>query len=271
MATTNHDQARIRDYLLGHLSDDEQQKIEERLMTEDDLFDELEVSKGELIEEYCANELAPGDRQWFKENYLASTEGRQRHAFALALDSLKRPKPAPQPVSWFERLRAFFNTHSWAAAIATSTALVAIVAGLFIRDRMSARLPTSYAFSLNSTVRHRSPGDARYHKVPLNPETEELRITLQLPENVTNGNSYRAELNDRRQIISSVRETSHDRNSVLVVIPTQTLREGLYALKLYAINAEGTEQPVAGEYQFELVSPARLPTPANPQQSGSQN
>ena len=50
MALTNHDQAKIRQYLLGHLSDEEQQEIEGRLMTEDDLFEELEISKGELIE-----------------------------------------------------------------------------------------------------------------------------------------------------------------------------------------------------------------------------
>ena len=72
MALNNHDEARIRDYLLGHLSDEEQEKIEERLMTEDDLFEELEISKGELIEEYRAGELSRNDHEWFAEHYLAS-------------------------------------------------------------------------------------------------------------------------------------------------------------------------------------------------------
>src|SRR5215213_1598388 len=270
MASTNHDQERIRDYLLGHLSDDEQQKIEERLMTEDALFDELEVSKGELIEEYCANELAQSERQWFRENYLASDEGRQRHALALALDSLKRSRPAPQPLPWFERLRALFKTQPWAVAAATSTALVMIVAGLFIYNRTAATPPASYAFNLNSTVSHRSTGGAQYPQVPLSPETGELRITLQLPEDVTDRNSYRVTLDDRRQI-TSFEETSHDRNSVLVVVPTKSLREGLYSLKLYAIKDDGTEQPIPGEYKFELVSTSRPSAPANPQQSGSQH
>lgn len=264
MASTNHDEARIRDYLLGHLSDEEQQQIEERLMVEDDLFDELETSKGELIEEYCANELPQSERRWFMENYLASEEGRQRHAFALALNSLKRSKPAPQPLTWFQRLLALFKTQQ--LIVATSTALVAIVVCIFIYNQISTT-PTSYAFNLNSTAQHRSTGDARYHKVPLSPETGELRITLQLPENVPQGNSYRAELDDRRQI-TNLNETSHDRNSVVVVVPTKSLRVGLYALKLYAIKADGTEQPVPGEYQFELVNPSRFQSPANQQQSG---
>jgi hypothetical protein len=51
MVLNNNDQARIRDYLLGRLSDEEEEKIEERLMVEDELFEELEISKGEILEE----------------------------------------------------------------------------------------------------------------------------------------------------------------------------------------------------------------------------
>ena len=43
MALSDHDQVQIREYLLGKLTDDEQEKIEERLMVEDDLFEELET------------------------------------------------------------------------------------------------------------------------------------------------------------------------------------------------------------------------------------
>ena len=78
MALNNHDQARIREYLLGRLSDEEEEKIEERLMVDDDLFEELEISKGELIEEYSAGELNQTDRKSFEDGYLASPEGRKR-------------------------------------------------------------------------------------------------------------------------------------------------------------------------------------------------
>src|SRR4051794_29764281 len=96
MALSNHDQAQLRAYLLGKLSDDEQQKIEERLMVEDELFDEFEVSKDELIEEYHAGDLAQNERRWFEENFLATSEGRDRHAFTLAMECLQR-KPDPLP------------------------------------------------------------------------------------------------------------------------------------------------------------------------------
>ena len=66
MALSNHDQAQIREYLLGKLGETEQQKIEERLIMEDELFDEFEISKDELIEEFCSGELNQDERQWFE-------------------------------------------------------------------------------------------------------------------------------------------------------------------------------------------------------------
>lgn len=257
MESTNHDQATIRDYLLGRLSDEEQQKIEERLMVEDDLFDELEASKCELIEEYCANELPQSERQWFKQHYLGSAEGRQGHVFALALDSLKPPVPAPQKLNWFERLQGVLKEYRWPLVAAASAAVVIIVAGPFIFRRTPT--PTaSYAFTLTSTASRRSSGEARYFKVPLSPEIAELRITLQLPEGVLRGPDYRIELDDRGEI-RNLKAASQNANSVVVVIPAGSLHEGLYALRLYALKSDGTEQLVPGEYLFELMSPARLP------------
>ena len=70
MALNNHDQAQIREYLLGKLTEAEQEKIEERLMLEDEFFDEFEVSKDELVEEYCAGELGQAERKWFEEHQV---------------------------------------------------------------------------------------------------------------------------------------------------------------------------------------------------------
>jgi len=81
MALNDHDQARIREYLLDKLSDDEREKIEERLMVEDALFEELEILKGELVEEYREGELTGSDRESFEDGFLSSQDGRQRQLF----------------------------------------------------------------------------------------------------------------------------------------------------------------------------------------------
>jgi len=256
MALNDQDQATIREYLLKPLIDEELEKIEERLMTEDDLFQELEISKGELIEEYRAGELSNDEREWFEQHYLASGEGKRAHAMAAALNAVKSPIPAaPRRLTWFERLRDYLNAHRWAMAAAASAAVVIIVAALFIfRPKPS----TSYAFTLTSTLSQRSPGEGRYVKVPLNPDLGELRITLQIPERVARGTDYRVELDDRIET-KSFKPASHDENSVVVVIPASSVHESLYALQLYVVKSDGTEQLVPGEYLFELVNPARIP------------
>ena len=257
MALNDHDQTRIREYLLGHLSDEELEKIEERLMTEDDLFEELEISKSELIEEYCAGELSQNEHEWFEQHYLASAEGKRTHAVAVALNAVKCPIPTPRKLTWIERLRNFLNANRWAMAAATSTAVVIIVAAVIVFGPRPST--SSYAFTLNSTLSQRSPGEVRYFKVPLNPDLGELRVTLQIPERATRGTNYRVELDDRGET-KSFKPASYDQNSVVVVIPASAVRENLYALRLYAIKSDGTEQAIPGDYLFELVNPARMPS-----------
>ena len=249
MALSNHDQARIRQYLLGHLSDEEQQNIEERLMTEDDLFEELEISKGELIEEYCAGELSEPEHQWFEQHYLASPEGRQRHTFTLALNCLKRPIPHPKRVPWFDRLGFFFKTQPWAAATATAAVLVAVVGVVWLTYRPQ----TSLAVTLNSNLINRSSTGVRYPEIKLKPDVGEVRISLKLAESATPELKYGVEL-DNRQEIRKLNPTAQDANSVLVVIPARQLPPGLYSLRLIAVKDDGTEQNVPGDYFFEITN-----------------
>src|SRR5690348_2556872 len=137
MALNNNDQARIREYLLGRLSDEEEQKVEERLMVDDEFFEELEISKGEILDEYSAGELSQTDRKSFEEGYLASPEGRKRFTFSVALDRLvqREPTPAPMPrqVGLFDRLRAYFNWQRLTLAAGTAAVVLAIVATYIVR------------------------------------------------------------------------------------------------------------------------------------------
>src|ERR1041384_4801079 len=120
MALNNNDQTGIRAFLLGELTEDEQQTVEERLMVEDDLFDEFEISKSELVEEYCANELSRKENEWFESHFLASPEGRERYELAMSLGHVQRFPIRPRPLSFFERLRSLFNQRPSLIASATA-------------------------------------------------------------------------------------------------------------------------------------------------------
>lgn len=245
MALSNNDQIRVRDYLLGHLSEDEQEKIEERLITDDELFDELEISKEELIEEYQAGDMAQTDRQWFESHYLASPEGRLDYTFGVALDRIEKPHTTPKPASFYEQLSAFFRGPRLKyAAIGLSTLVVIVVAALLRPGPQN-----SLALTLTSTASRRNPSDTKVQRVKINNGVGELKISLLLPETGSRGSNYRAELDDRTQT-KPVTLASHDDRAVVVVIPARQLPAGYYDLRLYVNDADGKEQRIPGDYFF---------------------
>jgi len=252
MALNNHDQARIREYLLGRLSDEEEEKIEERLMVDDDLFEELEISKGELLEEYSAGELSETDRTSLEERYLASPEGRKRYTFSRTLERLPQRKPAPAPVphqrvSFFDQMRAYFSWRRWAFA-AGSAALVLTLAATFLLRRP----PVFVSVDLTSNVANRSPGARQYHRVTFPTNTDEVRFALQLPQSAPPRSGYVVEL-DNQTDVTTFTPLAQNGNSILVAIPTNQLPPGIYALRLQARLSDGTSQPEPWEYYFQVV------------------
>ena len=74
-------------YLLGQLGDTEQQQLEERLMTQDDLFEQVQVLEDELIDEYLKNTLSAQDRADFEKHFLSAPERFKKLRFAEAFRS----------------------------------------------------------------------------------------------------------------------------------------------------------------------------------------
>lgn len=255
MAISTNDQDIIKDYLLGRLADDEQQKIEERLMVEDDFFDEFEASKDELVEQYCAGELGKNERVWFESHYLASTEGRQRYKLGVALDSFQRQQcseqPAPQPIprpTLLERITLFFKRQPWIVASATSAALVVIVSAVWFSRSEG---PTINGPTLTSRLINREGGDLPPPRVPLPSGAGALKLRLLLPQPSTPGVRYRAELDNKIEE-TPVKVVATDSESVSVEVPASLLPAGEYGLILTAINPDGTEEKIPGQYLFNI-------------------
>jgi hypothetical protein len=249
MALSNQDEANIRDYLLGKLDDEGQQKIEERLMVEDELFEEFEVSKGELVEEYVAGELPQKEHDWLRTHFLASPEGRQRQAFVLAMEKLQYPAPAPPVVrkqSWWERFRSLLNNRSWTvglAAAATAAIILWIVIPSGPRETFSG--PT-----LTGTVLTRGEGtQPAIVKVPST--AAKLRLRLSIPDNSIPATRYRAELDDRLNV-KTVDVVEQNAEVVVVEIPTDLIPAGEYSLQLIAVKADGSEEKLRRYYQFNV-------------------
>src|SRR5687767_1291142 len=129
-------------------------------MVEDDLFEELEISKGELVEEYRAGELSHKDRSWFEQHFLATPEGRQSQIFAAAFGCLKTAPasvvniapPAPARPTIIEKIRALMVQQPW--AVATGTAAILIIATVIgLQFRPTSRSSVSIALSNTAITR----------------------------------------------------------------------------------------------------------------------
>jgi len=75
MAPNHVDQPTIRQYLLGSLPSELQQRVEERLLTEAELLESLEIEEDELIDEYLAEKLSEEERQKFEQYFLGTLSG----------------------------------------------------------------------------------------------------------------------------------------------------------------------------------------------------
>src|SRR5215204_1811485 len=94
MQPDSKDRLLIRQYLLGELAGEgEREQIEERLLTNDEFFDEFELVKEELIDQYVEGEITGETRERFERHFL-TTPGRQR---SLRLAQVLTAYPTPPP------------------------------------------------------------------------------------------------------------------------------------------------------------------------------
>jgi hypothetical protein len=251
MVLGNGDQTTVREYLLGHLSDDEQEHIEQRLMVEDDLFEELEISKGELIEEYRAGELAAQEKEWFERHFLASPEGRERYTLAVALGRMEAPAEVhPEPVrpTLLERLASFFKQPRWAIATVIPV-LAAVIVAVVLLSRPGGQ--TFVGPTLASTVITRSGNGPLPTKVALPPNSAQLKLRLMLPQPSTPDARYEAKLDDKVQE-KQINVVESDAESVSVLIPVELVPAGEYSLSLRRVGPDGRSQAIPGYYLFNV-------------------
>jgi TolA-binding protein len=124
-------------YLLGDVSDNERERIEESF-TDENAFNEYLVVEEDLVDAYIRGELSPQERRKFEDNYLGpSLERRERVAIARAiLECLPEMQKSPAPVAAVaaagadskpSSIKAFFSRYKVAAL---QYALAAIVVGV---------------------------------------------------------------------------------------------------------------------------------------------
>ena len=88
------DEELLRKYLLGEMSEAEQQAFEERLVSDEELVELLLSEEDELIDDYLSGDLLEGERERFDSYFMATPERQKKLKFAGAL---RRQAPVPNP------------------------------------------------------------------------------------------------------------------------------------------------------------------------------
>ncbi len=245
-------------YLLEELPENDRERFEEECFAQESWPPQINLVEEELIDNYLRAELTPERRVRFEENYLTTEARHERVSIAAALlrhidEYNASPAPvaavSPEKPTLADRLRAFWRRQTWALRAATAVALVAIGSGslwLF-------RTPPAPVFStLTLTISSKSnrAEGAQPGTVKLPPNAEGLNVSLLLPQPAPPAARYRVELENDNGEARSVDVAGKDTQSVIVVIPAAQLAREQYALKLFAIKPDGTEQRINGSYYF---------------------
>jgi hypothetical protein len=97
---------KLRQYLLSLVSDEEQNKIEERFFADDEYFENMLAAEDELAEAYASGELSRRERKRFDEYLLPNPKWQQKVANIRALKHIvneENIKVSPEKISLLEK------------------------------------------------------------------------------------------------------------------------------------------------------------------------
>lgn len=122
-------------YLLGELTEGEQERLEEELFEQEEYIADLAVAEDDLIDAYVAGELSGRQRERFESFFLSSPRRKQRLAAAQALAASRQVHRVPverkglQVVGGRSLSRALGR---WIAPLAAAAAVVLVAGGAFV-------------------------------------------------------------------------------------------------------------------------------------------
>jgi hypothetical protein len=133
------DGSTMKRYLLGDLAEEQCEQLEERLLTEDETFQEILLVEDELVNDYLSGELPAGDRERFSNHFLCTPERHQKLEFASALrryvsettaaERLVTDNNTRQPLTWRQSFSTFVRSQNPVMAGSLAAALSVIMVG----------------------------------------------------------------------------------------------------------------------------------------------
>ena len=238
-------------YFLAELTEAEAEQLEEESFADAHRLAQLKLIEEDLIDAYLRQELDAPRRQRFEQNYLTTEARLDQVLTAAALyRHLNQPPPVPSP-TWAERFRAFWYSQSLALRTASTLAAVVLVVGSalwLIRQRPSGpQTIATLTLSISDSNRAQGP---QVQKIKLPLGADALRVNLVLPAGANAAGGYRVTWESVSGEAQALSLAGQDAQAVWVLIPAAKITPGQYTLKLFAVQPDGAEQRIPGNYFF---------------------
>lgn len=222
-------------------------------MTEPSFVEEFDTIVDEITDQSVRGELAGDEREYF----LRAKERRVKAKFASALiehatATRKKAVPVVKPPSLFERVIAFFAPQKMAIKFATTAAVVVIAVGVAYVALRGESTPQTFAtIELSVSDAERADG-AQSKSVKVEPGIDAIKLILNLPEQLPQYQSYRAELVTREGGKTPLQVTAQDARTVTAVAAVNRVKRGTYGVRLSGVKADGGVDPIRGTYYFTV-------------------
>ena len=250
----------VRLYLLGQLKEEDEERLELRLLTDPAFGEDFDTVVDEITDQYVGNELRGEERKRVEQYFLRSAERQNKVRFASELfrqAAVERGStvvnvPVPPEPGWWERASQFWNRQALSLRFASIFATLVIMAGVAMLV-VPTRNPTSPSYAsiaLKSSSSDRSVG-TEIPTVKPQPGDAGIRIDIALPDGSPRVDSYRVNLRGEQASRDLPVAEQNDR-TVVVVVPTDEVPRGSYVIQLFAVQANGTEQRIPGSYFFNV-------------------
>ena len=210
-------------YALGMLSEQEQERVEERVFADSQFFERLLVVEDELIDAYASGSLTEHERERFQRYFLKSKDDLDRVRFARELAARTAGKPDSK-----EMERSPSKWARWIESLRT--------------------VPLAFVLTPQSS---RSKGETLKFLIP--PGARSVRLLLSF----TTGDyrNYRAEVQTVEGTVlfeCSGDGSGGEDTGVSITVPAEIFRNDDYIVVLHGVTAGGVTETVA-EYAFRVL------------------
>lgn len=224
-------------------------QFELRLLADPAFGEEFDTIVDELTDEYITNELPDDERdRRIQKYFLSSTERQNKLEFAAELlrraESERGRQVKTLSPSLFAQIAAFWRRQSFAHVAMTAAAVIVVVGIIYVLTRSD---NANYlALNLAISTAERNEGAAA-ERVKLPPNTG-LKITLEIPESARGAKDYFARLAGG----SDLKSEQRTEKAVTVTIPAGTLTPGTYAIQLFKVKPDNSQERIPGSYYFSV-------------------